>query len=189
MSRPASPTSFSPLCRYVPITSSFAAALRRYSWPPHLLKIDAISRPNGTGVAKGVSLPDNWSQKDYLWDVKLPGSGYGSMFLPRKHLPDDRRKRFSTTRGSSPGTQRRQSCLATRVPRGQTCSARSQQLRFFRHPCCDDDAVYAVWSDHVNTFAVALDHQGKELWKVDLGSWVGQHGYAISPMRVDMTCW
>ena len=42
-----------------------------------------------------------------------------------------------------------------------------------------------AWSDPDFTRLMALDHQGNEVWTINLGSWISQHGFGCSPMLYD----
>ncbi len=46
----------------------------------------------------------------------------------------------------------------------------------------DADRVYCAWATPEQYFVVALDHQGKELWRAELGPFPSKHGYGTSPM-------
>jgi outer membrane protein assembly factor BamB len=49
-------------------------------------------------------------------------------------------------------------------------------------PTCDANRVYVAWSDPQHTRLLAFDHAGNELWNIDLGPWVSQHGFGTSPV-------
>ncbi len=34
--------------------------------------------PNGSGISDATSIPVKWSEDDYNWKVKLPGTGHSS---------------------------------------------------------------------------------------------------------------
>lgn len=46
----------------------------------------------------------------------------------------------------------------------------------------DEDRVYVAWSDPHATTLKAFSHQGDEIWTVDLGTWISQHGFGTSPI-------
>ena len=49
-------------------------------------------------------------------------------------------------------------------------------------PAVDAERVFVAWSDPDFTRLMALDHKGNELWTINLGSWISQHGFGCSPM-------
>src|SRR5262249_1887481 len=52
-------------------------------------------------------------------------------------------------------------------------------------PAVDARRLYVVWGSPTETLVQALDHEGTELWKVDLGPFHGEHGVAVSPIVLD----
>ena len=46
----------------------------------------------------------------------------------------------------------------------------------------DDERVYIAWSTPSETTLLALDHEGRDVWRIDLGRWVSQHGFGTSPI-------
>jgi outer membrane protein assembly factor BamB len=49
-------------------------------------------------------------------------------------------------------------------------------------PAVDAERVYAAWSTTDETTLLALDHDGQDVWRLNLGSWIGMHGFGVSPM-------
>jgi outer membrane protein assembly factor BamB len=49
-------------------------------------------------------------------------------------------------------------------------------------PAVDAERVYAAWASPEETTLLALDHQGRDVWRLDLGPWVGTHCFGISPI-------
>nr|MBC8373743.1 PQQ-binding-like beta-propeller repeat protein [Planctomycetota bacterium] len=51
-------------------------------------------------------------------------------------------------------------------------------------PALDAERVYLTWSTPKEVTLLALDHDGKEVWRRNLGGFVGLHGSATSPVVV-----
>jgi len=49
-------------------------------------------------------------------------------------------------------------------------------------PAVDADHVYVAWGVTQQLNLLALSHDGKLVWKVDLGPFKGGHGFAVSPI-------
>jgi outer membrane protein assembly factor BamB len=49
-------------------------------------------------------------------------------------------------------------------------------------PACDADHVYFAWATPEEYHLIALDHQGQEVWRVDLGKFIARHGFGASPI-------
>jgi outer membrane protein assembly factor BamB len=45
--------------------------------------------------------------------------------------------------------------------------------------------VYCAWATPDEITLVALDHEGSELWRIDLGPFTSQHGFGTSPIVYD----
>jgi outer membrane protein assembly factor BamB len=49
-------------------------------------------------------------------------------------------------------------------------------------PAVDQHHVYVAWSTPEQLTLRALDHDGREIWSRNLGTWVSQHGFGSSPI-------
>src|SRR5438034_886192 len=49
-------------------------------------------------------------------------------------------------------------------------------------PAVDAHRFYVACSDPDFTRLMALDHSGNEVWTINLGPWMSQHGFGCSPM-------
>ena len=138
--------------------------------------------PNGTGLIESAQLPAQISAANYLWQTNLAGSGCSSPVIW-----DDRL--FVT------------SCDAKTSELTLQCfNASTGQLEWQRSfpstpyhvhsrnsfasatPAVDADRVYVSYANPEHTMLVALDHAGEKLWERDFGTWISQHGFAVSPM-------
>ena len=138
--------------------------------------------PNGTGVVEQGSIPTTWSNDDYSWRTKLPGAGYGSpvvignsIFLLASN--EETAQRSMVSLDLKTGRQLWQRDFASQPHRLHAKNSYASGT-----PCCDEQAVYATWADYQHTRVVAFKHDGTSLWDIDLGTWIGDHGFAASPM-------
>ncbi len=140
--------------------------------------------PNGTGVVEGVSFPNTWTEKDYAWQIDLPGIGQSSpvVFGDKVFLLS-----------ADPQSALRH-VLAIDLKSGEILWRKDYESSVHKlhnrnsfgssTPAVDDQAVYVAWSSPTETILKAISHDGKELWTRDLGSWVSQHGFGTSPIVV-----
>lgn len=138
--------------------------------------------PNGTGVSKATTIPTSWTDKDYLFNVELPGVGVSSPVVWKEKL-------FVTSADTKTGT-RMVHCRSTKDGSkvwqkdfaSTTHHTHGQNALASSTPAVDADAVYIAWATPEEYTVLALDHTGKELWRKNLGPFVSQHGFGTSPM-------
>ncbi|MCH2181538.1 MAG: PQQ-binding-like beta-propeller repeat protein [Mariniblastus sp.] len=138
--------------------------------------------PNGTGQSQATGLPQKWTANDYRWTQKLVGSGSSAPVIWGNRL--------FVTSCDSETAEFFVECLD--VNTGQQAwktSFSSEPYRIHRRnsyasstPAVDQDHLYVTYASPDHTYLVALDHQGKEVWRRDFGRWVSQHGFGASPM-------
>jgi outer membrane protein assembly factor BamB len=145
--------------------------------------------PNGQGVSKDrnvtKSIPVTWTEDDVNWRTTLPGIGHGSPSLWGEHL-------FLIS-GDPATAERLVLCVDTAT--GRIRWKRSFASTFHRlhkrnsyassTPAVDAGRVYVAWADLEKTTLMALSHDGKPEWEIDLGPFVSQHGFGTSPMIHD----
>jgi outer membrane protein assembly factor BamB len=49
-------------------------------------------------------------------------------------------------------------------------------------PCVDEERLYVAWASPEKGTLKAMDHDGKDIWEVDLGPYFSQHGFGASPV-------
>jgi outer membrane protein assembly factor BamB len=116
--------------------------------------------------------------------VQLPGRGHSSPVFWKGKI-------FLTSEGA--GGKRWIVCLDARDghtiwKREDTFSPHKQhRYNSFASstPCVDGSHVYVLWSSGESLLAMALDHEGKPVWKSKLGGFSAQHGSGASPVVVD----
>jgi outer membrane protein assembly factor BamB len=141
--------------------------------------------PNGSGVSRATTVPTNWTETDLNWQIKLPGRGHSSPVLWGTRL-------FVTS--GDEGTGERivlcvdtddSRCLWTR----EFPAARhgKHDLNSFASstPAVDQHRLYISWATPDEYIVLALDHDGHEIWRVDLGPSRVAHGFGASPIVYD----
>ena len=141
--------------------------------------------PNGTGLSDATTVPINWTDRDYNWKVELPGEGHGS--------PVVFGERIFVTCADAKTAERRIACLSTRdgsvLWRQDYPSHTYKQHRANGYatatPAVDADGVVVTWATPEEVVLLALAHDGREMWRRDLGPFIGPHGVGSSPILVD----
>lgn len=141
--------------------------------------------PDGAGISAATTVPVMWTDADYNWKVRLPGVGHSS--------PVVWGKRIFLTCGDPRTAQRSVLCLDTGD--GRIAWQRDYPSKTFRQhgdnsyasatPAADGDGVVVTWSTPEEVLLVALDNDGREVWRRGLGPFVGTHGTGASPIIVE----
>jgi outer membrane protein assembly factor BamB len=141
--------------------------------------------PNGSGISEAATVPVRWTEKNYRWKVKLPGAGHSSPVLWGD--------RIFVTAGEEATGKRLVLCL-------NASNGQKRWVREFpgdRHgkhvdnslasatPAVDDGQVYVSWGTPKEYLIVALTHDGREVWRNDLGPYKCGHGFGVSPVVFD----
>lgn len=140
--------------------------------------------PNGSGVSDANSVPTEWTDEDYNWKVTLLGEGHSS--------PVVFGKRIFLTCGDAETAERQIVCL--NAADGKTIWRRVYPSHTYRQhrdngyatatPAVDGEGVVVTWATLEEVVLLALDHDGEEMWRRDLGPFVGPHGVGSSPILV-----
>ena len=141
--------------------------------------------PNGSGISQAKTIPINWGEEDYNWVAELPGRGHSSAVVW-----DD--KLFVTCCDEA-ATLRHLVCLDT--DDGSVLWTKNFSFEKYKQqknnsyasstPTVDADHVYVLWHSRQSSPLVALDHDGNQVWKYDLGAYTHGQGGATSPIVVD----
>ncbi len=141
--------------------------------------------PNGTGVLESFHGPLPWNNSQVLHRVKLPGGGNGSpaiidntAYLQAADKEKQTRSLVAIDLSSGAIKWKKDSPFPLYSIHQFSSYASST-------PCVDSDRIYNVWGSPESLVVEAYDHQGEKLWSRDLGTYVSQHGFGSSPMRVD----
>ncbi len=141
--------------------------------------------PNGAGLSDAKTVPVQWTDKDYNWKVKLPGIGHGSPVVwgDRIYLmcadPETTERRIVCLKTADGAAAWRQDHPAEPTKKHRENGYASST------PAADGDGVVVTWSTPEQIVLQALTHDGKEMWRRELGPFVGPHGTATSPVIVD----
>ena len=138
--------------------------------------------PNGSGVSSATTVPVKWTDKDYNWKVTLPGVGHSS--------PVAWGGRIFVTCGDRKTARRTVLCLDAAT--GKALWRRDYtSKRFTQHrdnsyatatPAVDAAGVVLAWTTPKEVVLLALDLDGREVWRRNLGPFVAIHGSGSSPV-------
>jgi outer membrane protein assembly factor BamB len=138
--------------------------------------------PNGSGAVEEDSIPAEWSEGDFNWKLELPGMGHSSpvvwgdrVFLMSADPNSATRYVLGIDAQAGKIAWKREYAASTHPLHTKSSYASTT-------PAVDEERVYAAWSDPEHTWLCAFTHDGVEQWKIDLGGWIGQHGFGSSPM-------
>jgi outer membrane protein assembly factor BamB len=138
--------------------------------------------PNGSGISDAVTMPATWTAGDYNWTVKLPGVGHSSPVVWGGRIfvtsaEPKTAKRFVLCLSSADGR-----VLWQREYPSQTYKQHRDNCYATATPAVDDAGVIVTWSTPKQVVLLALDLEGNEVWRRDLGPFVAQSGSGISPI-------
>jgi len=137
---------------------------------------------DGTGVSRAETVPVQWTEADYNWKVELAGTGHAS--------PVVWGNRVFVASGLKDSAKRIVQCLKTedgstlwqREFESKPCAQHNLNSYATPTPAVDAERVYLCWAVPQQYAVVALDHDGKDVWRRDLGPFASQHGHGASPM-------
>jgi len=138
--------------------------------------------PDGSGIGQAQDLPITITADDYAWQVKLPARGHSSPVLWGNRV-------FVTCSRGKEGV-RYVVCLDAAT--GKTQWTWEDKFEVYRHhglnsfaastPAVDAQRVYVSWVSGKMAVALALSHEGKPVWRRELGHFDGRHGAGASPI-------
>lgn len=138
--------------------------------------------PNGTGESEAQTVPGSWTEADYNWKTKLPGIGHSSPVIWGERVfllsadPDNATRHLLCLNAADGKIAWRKDYPST------THHLHTRSSYASCTPAVDADRVYVAWSAPESTTLKAFSHQGDELWSIDLGTWISQHGFGTSPI-------
>jgi hypothetical protein len=150
--------------------------------------------PTGLGVSTEKGFPLRWGpSENIVWKTELPGAGSSSPIVVGERIFVTFYSGFGVPgedRGSPEMLQRRVVCLARRDGKirwaTKVASKLPDQEKIREEhgwasstPVADSQRVYAFFG---KSGVFALDHEGKEQWKADVGSKLSGWGSAASPI-------
>jgi len=138
--------------------------------------------PDGGGISDATTVPATWTDTDYNWKAKLPGQGHAS--------PVVWGERIYLTCGDRGSAKRVVVCL--RTTDGRVLWRREYASSTFRQhrdnsyasatPAADAEGVVITWTTPKEVVLLALDPDGREVWRRGLGPFVAIHGSGSSPI-------
>jgi len=140
--------------------------------------------PNGAGISNAKTVPVKWTDADYNWKVRLGGKGHSS--------PVVWGGRVFVTSGDRSTARRSVFCIEAKS--GKILWQRHYTSKAFsKHrdnsyasstPVADAAGVIVTWTTPKTVVLLALDREGKDVWRRDLGPYVAIHGNGSSPIIV-----
>jgi outer membrane protein assembly factor BamB len=138
--------------------------------------------PNGTGISKSKGAPTQWTDKDYRWRVTIPGDSDGQPVIWGDKIfllsaVDQGRERVMMCLNKEDGKE----LWSKKYPMATYKKGMSRTWSSST-PVVDKDRVVVPIVEPQQFLVKAWDHNGKELWSVNLGTFESQHGYGASPI-------
>ncbi len=141
--------------------------------------------PNGSGIGQTKGLPLKWTDADYNWKIKLPGTGHSS--------PVVWGQRVFITCGHHKTAQRLILCVD--APTGRILWQREYNTQLYTQhsdnayasstPVVDAEGAIVSWTTPQQVLLLALDNDGREVWKREWGPFIAIYGSAVSPILVN----
>ena len=131
--------------------------------------------PDGTGLSNA-NIPAKWSDNDYNWKITLPGGGHSSPVVWGDKIfvtcADDSNQPILLCISAADGKTLWQSRHAVKA----FTKKKLENSYASSTPAVDDKHVYTLLTSPEQSMLIALDHDGKDVWKVNLGNYKFQHG-------------
>lgn len=143
--------------------------------------------PNAAGIISAPEIPTQWTADNYLWRIELPGLGHSSPVYWEGRLYVT-----SETKGEK---SRQVLCLEAQDGK-QVWSHREAYREAVGHhklnsfaastPAVDEHGIYVSWISGDDFLLLALDHDGKQLWRHEIPcGFATQFGPGASPIVLD----
>ncbi len=140
--------------------------------------------PNGTGISHATTVPAKWTEQDYNWKVALPGVGHSS--------PVVWGHRVFVTCGNAETAERTVLCLDAADGRplwrhdypSATFAQHHDSGYATATPAVDAGGVIVTWTTPAEVTLLALDLDGRQLWRRNLGPFMAVQGSGSSPIIV-----
>ena len=140
--------------------------------------------PNGSGISEAATVPVRWTEKDYNWKVKLPGSGHSSPVVWKDRLfllcaDDETAARVVVCLRARDGQvvwRRDYASTPHKVVSGNTHASST--------PAVGADGVYVTWTAPAELTLAALSLDGREKWRRNLGPYANRFGGGTSAILV-----
>lgn len=166
-------------------TTDAPAALPQPKYGPH--DWPGWRGPRRDGVAAGAIIPTHWSdQENVIWSTSLPGKGHSSPIVLGDRV-------YLTTADERARTQ---SVLAIDAKRGRKLwqtdifDASNGQFETRMHQesshasstlATDGEWLYALFLNNQRIWCSAVDQDGNEQWRSEVGGFLSKFGFSTSP--------
>jgi outer membrane protein assembly factor BamB len=143
---------------------------------------DRFRGPNGAGQSDDAGIPTKWEEKNFLWKRALVGIGHsspviweGRVFITSADPKTGKQivSAFDAKTGSS--LWEKQFDAGGYHMNGLNSYASST-------PAVDERHLYPMWLQDGHVILLALDHEGIEIWRRDIGAFEETHGFGKSPV-------
>lgn len=143
--------------------------------------------PNRNNIAApGQKVPTEWSEtQNVLWKVGVPGRGHSSPIVVGNLIvltSADEQGQQQGVFGFDRQTGRQE--WGTVISKGGFPKVHTKNTHASSTACSDGELIFATFNHHGKVEAVALDMQGKIVWRQDVGGFMPrqyEYGYAASP--------
>ena len=140
--------------------------------------------PNTDGIATGAPIPTKWSATENVtWKVQIPGRGHSSPIIVGERIYIETADEKSETQSIA--------CLDRNDGKQiwQTTQHQGQFERAMHREntqasstlASDGNRLYGLFLNKGHVVASALDMDGHEIWKKEIGSFSSKFGYSASP--------
>jgi outer membrane protein assembly factor BamB len=138
--------------------------------------------PNGQGISDATTIPVKWTADDYNWKVKLPGTGHSSPVLWGDRIfltctDAESAKRMIVCLKAADGSK-----VWQRDYESKSYSQNNDNSFASASPAADAAGIVITWSTPEEITLLALDLDGKDVWRRSLGPLVAKHGSGQSPI-------
>jgi outer membrane protein assembly factor BamB len=171
----------SPLSKSTLVAATCLAALSISSAAP-AEEWNRFRGPNGAGVSDATTVPTEWTDNDYNWEIELPGKGHSSPVTWGNNI-------FVTCADEKSKTRTVQ-CF--NVADGEEVWRKGISFEPYKQqknnsyasstPTVDADHIYVLWHSKVASPLIAYDHKCEKIWQYDLGPYLHGQGGATSPI-------
>ena len=138
--------------------------------------------PNGSGISNAKTVPTNWNEQDYNWVAQLPGTGHSSPVVWDRNLfitaaNTKQNMRWLICLNTEDGSERWRVAFPFEAYRKHKNNSFASST-----PAVDAEFVYVQWHSRTESPLVAVSHDGKIVWKYDVGPYLHGQGGATSPI-------
>jgi outer membrane protein assembly factor BamB len=146
---------------------------------------DRFRGPNGDGDGGNAALPTAFTKDNVLWKVEVPGVGHSSPVVWGDKLFVQTAAKDGSTRSLVCFNALTGDKLWSQGIKAQKAHSHKDGSLASSTPTIDAERVYTIFWDGERLHACAYTHDGKEVWKKDLGAYVNEHSFGGSPVVVD----